>query len=157
MHGFLSNDLSFTHHQVPLSPEKQKLTRLILGGKQYTYTCEFHGLCGLQNSFSRLSRIHFDPVSKRKQAITYIDDTKLQSRNKNEMFTVFNECHTLFRKAGLKAAPDKTFFFLKKVKFLVTLYPQKEFNPSQNELKTWKVSNHPKVNDMSWKFLDALV
>ena len=29
-----------------------------------------------------------------------------------------NEYHTLLRTAGLKAAPDKTFFFLKKVKFL---------------------------------------
>ena len=42
----------------------------------------------------------------------------MQSQNKNEMFTVINEYHTLLRKAGLKAAPDKTFFFLKKVIFL---------------------------------------
>ena len=62
--------------------------------------------------------IHFDPLIKKKQAITYIDDTIMQSQNKNEMFTVINEYHTLLRKAGLKAAPDKTFFFLKKVKFL---------------------------------------
>ena len=34
------------------------------------------------------------------------------------MFTVMNEYHTLHRKAGLKAAPDKTFFFLKKVNIL---------------------------------------
>ena len=34
------------------------------------------------------------------------------------MFTIINEYHTLLRKAGLKAAPDKTFSFLKKVKFL---------------------------------------
>ena len=34
------------------------------------------------------------------------------------MVTIINEYHTLLRKAGLKAAPDKTFFFLKKVKFL---------------------------------------
>ena len=42
----------------------------------------------------------------------------MQSQNKNEMFTVINEYHTLLRMAGLKAAPDKTFFFLKKVNFL---------------------------------------
>ena len=34
------------------------------------------------------------------------------------MFTIIKEYHTLLRKAGLKAAPDKTFFFRKKVKFL---------------------------------------
>ena len=42
----------------------------------------------------------------------------MQSQTRGEMFTIINENHTLLRKAGLKAAPDKTFFFLKKVKFL---------------------------------------
>ena len=58
------------------------------------------------------------PSHQRRQAITYIDDTIMQSQNRHEMFTVNNEYHTLLRKAGLKAAPDKTFFFLKKVEFL---------------------------------------
>ena len=70
------------------------------------------------NFLSRLMTIHFDPLIKKKQAITYIDDTIMQSQNKNQIFTIINEYHTLLRKAGLKAAPDKTFFFLKKVKFL---------------------------------------
>ena len=34
------------------------------------------------------------------------------------MFTIINECHTLLRKAGLKATQDKTFCFLKKANFL---------------------------------------
>ena len=42
----------------------------------------------------------------------------MQSQTRSEMFTIINEYHTLLRKSGLKAAPDKTFFFLKKVKFL---------------------------------------
>ena len=62
--------------------------------------------------------IHFDPLIKKKQAITYIDNTIMQSQNKNKMFTIINEDHTLLRKARLKAASEKTFFFLKKVKFL---------------------------------------
>ena len=61
---------------------------------------------------------HFDPLVRRKQTITHIDDTIMQSQTKGELFTIINEYHTLLRKAGLKAAPDKTFFFLKKVKFL---------------------------------------
>ena len=47
-----------------------------------------------------------------------IDGTILQSQTRGEMFTIFNDYHTLLRKVGLKAAPDKTFFFLQKVKFL---------------------------------------
>ena len=111
---FSVGDLSCACHQVPLSPEQKKLTSFIIGGKQYTYTRGFYGLCGLPNFYSRLMTMNFDTLIKKKQAITYIDDTIMQSQNKNEMFTVVNEYHTLLREAGLKAAPDKTLFFLKK-------------------------------------------
>ena len=115
---FSVSDLSCAYYQVPLKLETQKLTSFIIGGKHYTYTRGFFGLCGLPNFFSRLMTKHFDPLIKKKQAITYIDDTIMQSQNNNEMFTVINEYHTLLSKAGLKTGPDKTFFFLKKVKFL---------------------------------------
>ena len=42
-------DPSCAYHQVPLSSETQKLTSFIIGGKQYTYTHGFYGLCGLPN------------------------------------------------------------------------------------------------------------
>ena len=46
---FSVNDLSCAYHQVPLSPETQKLTSFIIGGRQYTHTRGFYGLCGLPN------------------------------------------------------------------------------------------------------------
>ena len=95
---FSVSDLSYAFHQVQLSPETQKLTSFIIGGKQYTYTRGFFGLCGLPNFFSRLMTIYFDPFIKKKQAITYIDDTIIQSQNKKEMFTVINEYYTLLKK-----------------------------------------------------------
>ena len=115
---FSVRDLSCAYHQVHLSFETQKMTSFIIGGRQYTFARGFYGLCGLRNFFSRLLRIHFDPLIMKKQAITYIDDTLMQSQTRGEMFTIINGYHTLLRKAGLKTAPDKTFFFLKKVKIL---------------------------------------
>ena len=115
---FSVSDLSCAYHQAPLCPETQKLTNFINGGKQYTYTRGFYVLCGPPNFFSQLITINFGPLIKKKQAITYIDDTIMQSENKNETFMVIKEYHTLLRKAGLKAAPGKTIFFLRKVKFL---------------------------------------
>ena len=38
---FSLSDLSCAYHEVPLSPETQKLTSFIIGGKQYTYTRGF--------------------------------------------------------------------------------------------------------------------
>ena len=40
---FTTKDLSCAYHQVPLSPETQKLTSFIVGGKQYTYQVGFYG------------------------------------------------------------------------------------------------------------------
>ena len=64
-------DLSCAYRQVPLSPETQVLTSFITRRRQYTYTIGFHGLCGLHKCFSRLMTIHFEPLIKKKQAITY--------------------------------------------------------------------------------------
>ena len=115
---FSVSDLSCAYHQVPLSSETKKLTSFIINGRQYTFTRGFYGLCGLPNFFSCLMTIQFDPLIKKKQVIIYIDDTIMQSQTTGEMFTIIKEYHTLLGKAGLKAAPDKTFFFFKKVEFM---------------------------------------
>ena len=135
---FSLDNLSCAYHQVPLIPETKKLTSFIIGGKQYTYTRGFYGLGGLRNFFSQLMTIHFDPLIKKKLAITYIDDTIMQSQSKNEMFTVIQEHHTLLRKAGLKAAPDKTFFFLKKIKFLGHVLNPEGIQPIAKRVKVLK-------------------
>ena len=93
---FPVSDLSCAYYQVPLSPETQKLTSFIIGGKQYTYTRGFYGLRVLPNFFSRVMTKQFNPLIKKKQTITYIDDTIMQSQSKNEMFTVINKYHTFF-------------------------------------------------------------
>ena len=87
--------------------------------------------------------ISFNPFIKKKQAITYIDDTIMQSQNKNEMFTVINEQHTLLGKAGLKAAPDKTFVFLKKVKFLSHVISLDGIQPIAKRVKDLKNLKSP--------------
>ena len=134
---YFVNDLSCAYHLVPLSWETQKLTSFIIGGRQYTYIRAIYGLCGLPNFFSRLMLIHFEPLIKKKQAITYIDDTIMQSQNKGEMFSIIHEYHDLLRKAGLKATPEeKKFFFLKKVEFWHTSSHLKAYNQSQNESRT---------------------
>ena len=153
---FSLSELSCAYHQVPLSLETQKLTSFIIGGKQHIYPRGFYGLCGLPNFFSRLMTIHFDPLIKKKQAITYIDDIILQSQNKNEMFTVINEYHTLLRKAGLKAAPDKTFFFLKKVKFHGHVISPEGIQPIAKRVKDLKNLKSPASKRDIMKVLGCL-
>ena len=96
---------------MPLTEEAQKRTSFIVGGRQYTYQDGFYGLKPLPNFFSKLMRYALSPLIKTKKVITYIDDTLLQSKNKNEMFDTIRKYHFLLRKANLKAAPEKKNIF----------------------------------------------
>ena len=153
---FSVSDLSCAYHQVPLSPETQKFTSFIIGGRQYNFTRGFYGLCGLANFFSGLLTIHFDPLIKKRQAITYNDDTIMQSQTKHEMFTIINEYHTLLWKAGLKAAPDKTFFFLKKVNFLGHVISPDGIQPIAKRVKDLKHLKSPECKRDVMKILGCL-
>ena len=138
---FLSiGDLYCACHQVPLSRETEKVRSFIIGGRQYTCTRGFYGLCGLSKIINRLMKIHFEPLIK-KQAITYIDDTKLQSQNKNQMFWILHDKHNLLR----KAAPEKTSFYIKKVKFLKNVISSEGIQPIAKRVQVLK--NLPSANE----------
>ena len=60
----------------------------------------------------------FRPLILKKKAITYSDDVFMQSQTKNEVFAVLEKSHQLLQNENMKAAPDKSHFFLTRVKFL---------------------------------------
>ena len=140
---FTASDLSCAYHEVPLSLETQKLTSFVRGGKQYTYQVGFYGFCELPRWFSRMMAINFEPLIKKKKAITYLDDSLLQSQTKAEMFTIFHEFHQLRRKEGLKAAPYKTHFFLRKLKFLGHVISEQGIQPVAKRVKDSQNLKYP--------------
>ena len=150
------SDLSCAYHQIPLNPETQKLTSFIIGGRQYTYIRGFYGLCGLPKFFSRLMTIHFERLIKKKQAITYIDDTIMHSQKKSEMFSIIHEYHNLLRKAGLRAAPKKIFFFLKKVRFLGHVISSEGIQPIAKRVKDLQNLKSPECERDVMKVLGCL-
>ena len=42
----------------------------------------------------------------------------MQAQTAEEMYSIIKQYHLLIRKAGLKAQPEKTKFFLRKIQFL---------------------------------------
>lgn len=153
---FTSSDLSSAYNQVPLTDDTQRLTSFVIGSKQYTFMRGFYGLCGLPNFFSRIMTIHFAPLIKRKKAITYIDDTLMQASSKSEMFDVILEYHRLLRSAGLKAAPDKTKFFLKKVQFLGHVVSEKGIQPVAKKVAALKALKSPENKQEVMRVLGCL-
>ena len=86
---------------------------------------------------------HFEPLIKKKQALTYKGDTTLQSQNKGENLSLIHEYHNLLRKTGLKAAPEKTFFFLRKLKNFGHVVSSEGIQPIANWVKDLKNLKSP--------------
>ena len=72
------------------------------------------------------------------------------------MFTVINEYHTLLRKAGLRASHDKTFFFLKKVKFRGHVISPEGIQPIAKRVKDLKNLKSPESKRDVMKVLGCL-
>ena len=126
---FSVSDLSCAYHQVPLTLETKKLTEL-----HHRLTTKYLHL-RIQRSawptqpLQSLNDDSFRPTNQKKRVITYINDAIMQSKTRGKIFTIINEYHTLLWKAGLKAAPDRTFFCLKKLKFFGRVISPDEIQP----------------------------
>ena len=99
--------------------------------------------------------IHFEPPIKKKQAITRIDDNIMQSKNKGEMFSIIPEYHNFLRKAGLKTAPEKT-FYLEKLKFLGHVISSEGIHPIAKWVKDLKNPKSPECKRDVMKVLGRL-
>ena len=100
--------------------------------------------------------INFEPLVKKKKAITFLDDSLLQSHTKAELFTIIHEYHQLLHKGGLKAAPDKTHFFVRKVKFLVHVISEQGIQPVAKRVKYLQNLKYPESIKDVMKVLGCL-
>ena len=82
--------------------------------------------------------IHFVEMIAKKQAITYIDDVILQAKTEAEMWKTLESYFKCLRSAGLKAAPNKTKLFLRKVQFLGHIVSDKGIQPIAKKVKDLK-------------------
>ena len=67
----------------------------------------------------------------------------MQSQNKAEKFSFIHGYHHLLRKAGLKTAPEKIFFFFKKVNFLGHVISSEGIQPIAKRVKDLKNLKSP--------------
>ena len=100
--------------------------------------------------------INFKPLIKKKKAITYLDDSLLQSHTRAEMFTIIHEYHQLLREGGFKAAPDKTHFFSRKVKFLGHVISEQGIQPVAKRVKDLQNLQSPESKRDEMKVLGCL-
>ena len=103
---------------MPLDEQSRRLTQFVIGNQQYEFNRLFYGISIGPAAFSSFMSKFFRPLILKKNAIIYLDDVFMQSQTKEEMFKVLEHHHKILQNENLKAAPDKSHFFLTRVKFL---------------------------------------
>ena len=111
-------DMNSAYNQIPLDKPSQRLARFVTAGQQYCFKRLFYSIyIGPANSSSFMSSI-FIPLIKKNKIITYLDDVFIQDKTTDEMLQTLTRHHTILENENLRAAPDKSSFFLDLVKFL---------------------------------------
>ena len=76
----------------------------------------------------------FRPFILNKNASTYLDDVFMQSQTKDEMFTVLEKFYQILKNKNMKAAPDKSHFFLTRVKLLGLIIEKNTITPRKSQI-----------------------
>ena len=110
--------MNSAYNQMPLDEQSRSLTQFVFGNQQYEFNRLFYVISIGPAAFSAFMSKIFTPLILKKNAITYLDDVFMQSQTKDQMFTVLEQYHKFLQNEILKAAPDKSHFFLTRVKIL---------------------------------------
>ena len=98
----------------------------------------------------------FRPLILKKNAITCLVDVFMQSQTKEEMFTVLEHYHKTHQNENLKAASDKSHFFLTPVKFLAHSIERNTITPLKSRIDAIQKLQPPTNKKKIQEFLGML-
>ena len=110
-------DMNSAYNQMPLDEQSRRLTEFVIGNQKHKFNRIFYGTSIGPAAFSVFMSKIFRPLILMKNAIAYLDDVFMQSQTKEEMITVLENYHQILLHKNMKAAPDKSHFFLTRVTF----------------------------------------
>ena len=131
---FTTADMNSDINQMPLDEQSRRLTQFVIGNQQYEFNRLFYGISIGPSAFSAFMSEILRPLILKKNAITYLNDVFMQSQTKDEMFTFLEQHHKILQNENLKAAPDKSRFFLTSVKFLGHNFEQNTITPLKSRI-----------------------
>ena len=104
-------------------------THFTIGNEQYCFKQLFYGISIGSAAFASILTHFLYPLIRKGTVITYVDDIFIQTTSYEKMFETLTEYHKILLKENLKAAPGKSYFMLKKVKFLGHIIEDKKVKP----------------------------
>ena len=153
---FTTADMNSAYNQMPLDEQSRRLTQFVIGNQQYEFNRLFYGISIGPAAFSAFMSKIFRPLILKKNAITYLDDVFMQSQTKDEMFNVLEKYHQILQNENLKAAPDKSHFFLTRVKFLGHNIERKTITPLKSRIDAIQKLQPPTNKKKIQEFLGML-
>ena len=153
---FTTADMNSAYNQMPLDKQSRSLKQFVIGNQQYEFNRSFYGISIGPAAFSAFMSKIFRPLILKKNAITYLDDVFMQSQTKDEMITVLEQYHKILQNKNLKAAPDKSHFFLTRVKFLGHNIEQNTITPVKSRIDAIQKLQPPTNKKKIQEFLGML-
>ena len=146
----------YAYAHTPLDEETIKLTGFSSGDKLYAFIRGFYGLKGLPNFFTKQMSTFFRSLIDKRSALVYIDDIFLLANEKQEMFELIKELHTIASRENLKLATEKSFYMLLKVKFLGHEIGNNTIKPIPSKIEAIKRIPSPKEKKDVMQFLGSV-
>ena len=147
--------MNSAYNQLPLDEQSRRLTQFVIGNEQYEFNRLFYGISIGPAAFSAFMSKIFRPLILKKIAITYLDDNFMQSQTKDEMFILLEKYHQILKNKNMKAALDKSHFFLTRVKFLGLIIEKNTIDPLKSRIDAIKKSSHLQTKRKSQNSLEC--
>ena len=96
------------------------------------------------------------PLILKKNSITYLDDVFMQSETEDEMFIILEHYYQILKNENMKAAPDKSRFFLTRVKFLGHIIERNNIAPLESRIDAIQKLQPPTNRKKIQEFLGML-
>ena len=98
----------------------------------------------------------FKPMILKKNAVTYLDNIFRQLQTKDEVFTVLEQYHQTLKNENMKAAPDRSHFFLTRIKLLGHFIERNIITPLNSRIDSIQKLQPPTNKKKIQEFLGIL-
>ena len=119
---------------MPLDEQSRRLTQFVIENQPYEFNRLFFGISIGPVVFSAFMCKIFRPLILKKSSIKHLDDVFVQSQTKDKKFVFLENSHQNLLQENMKAAPDKSHFFLVRVKFLGHIIGKKTITPFKSRI-----------------------
>ena len=153
---FTTADLNSAYNQIPLDDESMRYTHFTIGNEHYCFKGLFYGISIGPAAFASILTHFLYPLIRKGKAITYVDDIFIQTTTYDQIYETLEEYHKILQKENLNAAPDKTYFMLRKVKFLGHIIENKKINPLTSRIEGFQKLGPPNSMKSLQRYLGTI-